>query len=600
MIFTNKILEQKVKSLPESFGVYQFIDKDGKIIYIGKAKKLRKRVLSYFNKNQTGKTKVLVSKINNLKHIVVKTEQDALLLENNLIKKYQPRYNILLKDDKTYPWICIKNEKFPRVFYTRNVVKDGSEYFGPYTSVMMVRTILDLIKQLFTIRTCKYNLSKENIKSGKFKVCLDYHIGNCKAPCVGKQLEQDYNNDILAIRNILKGNLNTVNTYLNKLMLKYAENLEFEKADIIKQKINIINKYQSKSVIVNPKINNVSVFSIIDDEKFAYVNYLKLVNGAVIQAYTAEIKKKLNEDINQILQFAIFDIRKRFDDKSNEIILPFLPEFKISDAKIIVPKIGDKLKLLELSKRNVMYFKNDKIKRRTNIDPNKNTNRKLEQLKKDLNLQVLPRYIEGFDNSNIQGTNPVASCVVFRDAKPSKKEYRHFKIKTVEGPNDFASMEEIIYRRYKRLIDENKALPDLIIIDGGKGQLNSAIKSLKKLKIFNRLAIIGIAKKLEEIFFPNDSFPLYLDKNSESLKIIQQVRNESHRFGIEFHRKLRSSSFIKSELENINGIGCKTIENLLSKYKSLENIKKKTKEELSLIVGKAKAEIITNYFKNSK
>jgi len=463
---------------------------------------------------------------------------------------------------------------------------------------MMVRTILDLIKQLFTIRTCKYNLSKENIKSGKFKVCLDYHIGNCKAPCIGKQLEQDYNNDILAIRNILKGNLNTVNTYLNKLMLKYAENLEFEKADIIKQKINIIDKYQSKSVIVNPKINNVSVFSIIDDEKFAYVNYLKLVNGAVIQAHTAEVKKKLDENMNQILQFAIFDIRKRFDDKSNEIILPFLPEFKISDAKIIVPKIGDKLKLLELSKRNVMYFKNDKIKRRTNIDPNKNTNRKLEQLKKDLNLQVLPRYIEGFDNSNIQGTNPVASCVVFRDTKPSKKEYRHFKIKTVEGSNDFASMEEIIYRRYKRLIDEKKDLPNLIVIDGGKGQLSSAVKSLKKLQIFDKLAIIGIAKKLEEIFFPNDSFPLYLDKNSESLKIIQHIRNESHRFGITFHRQLRSKNFIKSELENINGIGSKTIENLLSKFKSIENIKKKSEKELSLIIGKSKAKIIINYFKN--
>ena len=598
MILLNKILEQKIKSLPNSAGVYQFFDKSDKIIYIGKAKNLRKRVLSYFSKNQTGKTKVLVNKINDLKHIVVKTEQDALLLENNLIKKYQPRYNILLKDDKTYPWICIKKEPFPRVFYTRNVVKDGSEYFGPYTSVMMVRTLLDLIKQLFTIRTCKYNLNDKNIKNGKFKVCLDYHIGNCKAPCVGKQTKQDYNNDINAVRNILKGNLNSVNNYLKKLMSEYADNLEFEKAEIIKQKIKIIDKYQSKSTIVNTKINNVDVFSIIDDDKFAYVNYLKLINGAIIQAYTVEIKKKLNEDINQILQFAIFDIRKRFDSNSKEIILPFSPDFKIANAKIIVPKIGDKFKLLELSKRNVLYFKKDKIKHRTNIDPNKNTNRKLEQLKKDLNMQILPRHIEGFDNSNIQGTNPVASCVVFKNAKPSKKDYRHFKIKTVDGPNDFASMEEIVYRRYKRLIDENKKLPDLIIIDGGKGQLSSAVRSLTKLKIIDKITIIGIAKKLEEIFFPNDSFPLYLDKNSESLKLIQQVRNESHRFGIEFHRQLRSKNFIKSELENIKGIGNKTVDILLSKYKSLENIKKKTKEELSLIVGKTKAEIIINYFKN--
>lgn len=581
MNFTSKILEQAVKSLPLSPGVYQFFDKNGKIIYIGKAKKLRNRVLSYFNKNQVGKTKVLVSKIVDIEHIVVKTESDALLLENNLIKMYQPRYNIMLKDDKTYPWICIKKENFPRVFYTRNVVKDGSEYFGPYTSVMMVRTIIDLIKQLFYIRTCNHNLSYENIKNNKFKVCLDFHIGNCKAPCVAKQSKSEYDKDIEAIRNILKGNLFSVNKYLKKIMLEYSKKLDFEKADIVKQKINIINNYQSKSTIVNPKISNVDVFTIIDDEKYAYVNFLKLINGSIIQAHTVEVKKKLDEDVNQILQYAIFDLQKRFSSDSKEIILQFKPNFVFLNKKIVVPKIGDKLKLVELSKRNALYFKKDKLKRRTNIDPNKNINRKLEQLKKDLKLDSLPRHIEGFDNSNIQGTNPVASCVVFKNAKPSKNDYRHFKIKTVEGANDFASMEEVVYRRYKRLLYENKPLPNLIIIDGGKGQLSSAVKSLKKLNLFEKIAIIGIAKKLEEIFFPNDTYPLYLDKNSESLKVIQQIRNESHRFGITFHRQLRSKNFIKTELSDISGIGDKTIEELLTKYKSVDEIKKINKKELS-------------------
>lgn len=597
MNFTSKILEQAVKSLPLSPGVYQFFDKNGKIIYIGKAKKLRNRVLSYFNKNQVGKTKVLVSKIVDIEHIVVKTESDALLLENNLIKMYQPRYNIMLKDDKTYPWICIKKENFPRVFYTRNVVKDGSEYFGPYTSVMMVRTIIDLIKQLFYIRTCNHNLSYENIKNNKFKVCLDFHIGNCKAPCVAKQSKSEYDKDIEAIRNILKGNLFSVNKYLKKIMLEYSKKLDFEKADIVKQKINIINNYQSKSTIVNPKISNVDVFTIIDDEKYAYVNFLKLINGSIIQAHTVEVKKKLDEDVNQILQYAIFDLQKRFSSDSKEIILQFKPNFVFLNKKIVVPKIGDKLKLVELSKRNALYFKKDKLKRRTNIDPNKNINRKLEQLKKDLKLDSLPRHIEGFDNSNIQGTNPVASCVVFKNAKPSKNDYRHFKIKTVEGANDFASMEEVVYRRYKRLLYENKPLPNLIIIDGGKGQLSSAVKSLKKLNLFEKIAIIGIAKKLEEIFFPNDTYPLYLDKNSESLKVIQQIRNESHRFGITFHRQLRSKNFIKTELSDISGIGDKTIEELLTKYKSVDEIKKIDKKELSKIIGESRAEKIINYFR---
>ena len=596
MLYGSKILESKVKSLPDTPGVYQYLDKENTIIYIGKAKNLKKRVLSYFTKNQTGKTKILVKKIVDIKHFIVKTETDALLLENNLIKKYQPRYNVLLKDDKTYPWICIKNEAFPRVFQTRNIFKDGSIYFGPYTSVMMVRTILDLIKQLFSVRTCKHNLNEKNIINNKFKVCLDYHIGNCKAPCVGKQTTEDYNKDIAAIKEILKGNLSNVSKYLKSLMIEYSDKQEFEKANIIKEKLIVINNYQSKSTIVSNKINNVDVFSIIDDEKFGYVNYLKVVNGSIIQAHTVEIKKKLDEDINHILEIAIIDIRTRFESNSSEIILPFVPEFSLSDIKLTIPQRGDKLKLLELSKRNVLYFKKEKIKRLSNIDPNKNTNKKLEQIQKDLHLNVLPKHIEGFDNSNIQGTNPVASCVVFKDAKPSKRDYRHFKIKTVEGPNDFASMEEIIYRRYKRMLDEDKNLPNLIVVDGGKGQLSSAVKSLKRLNLFGKIPIIGIAKRLEEIFFPGDNIPLYLDKNSSTLKVIQHIRNESHRFGINFHRDLRSKELIKTELDQIKGIGPKTIEMLLTEFKSVKNIRLKTLNEIANIIGLSKAKNVYEYF----
>ncbi len=598
----NEHIKNIIKNLPDLPGVYQFFDNNGTIIYIGKAKKLKKRVSSYFSKNHddSPKTRILVRKIADIKHIIVKTETDALLLENNLIKKYQPRYNVLLKDDKTYPWICIKNENFPRVFQTRNVVKDGSLYFGPYTSVSTVRAILHLIKKIYKLRTCRLNLTDENIKKNKFKVCLEYHINNCKAPCVGKQSAEDYNSKIDQIKHILKGNVASVIKYLNDEMLQYASKLEFEKAQKLKETIELLKHYQSKSTVVNASINDADVFTISDDNKYAYINYMRIINGAVIQSYTNEIKKKLDENKEEILLQSIIEIRNKFNSTSKEIIVPFELNYNIENVKITVPKIGDKKKLLELSQRNVMYFHKDRKKHRENLDPQKNIKRKLEVIKNDLRLKELPYHIEGFDNSNIQGTNPVASCVVFKNAKPAKKEYRHFKIKTVEGPNDFASMEEIIFRRYKRMLDEEKSLPQLIVIDGGKGQLAAAVKSLKKLNIYGKTAVIGIAKKLEEIYYPNDSYPLLLDKNSETLKLIQHIRNEAHRFGITFHRDLRSKNFITTELDNIKGIGSQTKQKLLTEFKTINNIKNANFEEISKLVGKHRAELIINYFNKTQ
>ncbi len=590
-------LKNIINTLPETHGIYQFSDKNETIIYIGKAKNLKKRVSSYFNKTQENiKTRILVRKIENITHIIVKTESDALLLENNLIKKHQPRYNVMLKDDKTYPWICIKNEPFPRVFQTRNILKDGSTYFGPYTSVMMVRTILDLIKKLFQIRNCKLNLSSENIKLGKYKVCLEYHIKNCLAPCINKQTEDDYNNTITQITDILKGNISNVQKYLKDLMQEYASNLNFEKAQTIKEKLTILEKYQSKSTIVSPTIKDVDVFAISDDETFAFINYLKVVNGSVIQAHTVEIKKKLDETKDELLPRAIIEIREKFFSTTKEIIVQFIPSFSIEDVQFIVPKIGDKKKLLDLSIRNVLSYHKEIKTRQENLNPEKNLIRKLEVIKSDLRLFNLPYHIEGFDNSNISGTNPVAACVVFKNAKPSKNDYRHFKIKTVEGPNDFASMEEIIYRRYKRLLDENQSLPQLIVIDGGKGQLNAALNSIDKLNLRGKIAIIGIAKKLEEIYYPNDSTPLYLSKTSETLKLIQHIRDEAHRFGITFHRNLRSKDFIKTELQNIKGLGSKTIQKLLTEFKSVTKIKTLSISELEPLIGKQKAEIVFKYF----
>ncbi|THV61468.1 excinuclease ABC subunit UvrC [Flagellimonas alvinocaridis] len=593
---SNPSINVQISVLPNNPGVYQFYDKEGKILYVGKAKDLKKRVSSYFNKKQEyGKTRVLVKKIHSIKHIVVATESDALLLENNLIKKLLPRYNVLLKDDKSYPWICIKNERFPRVFPTRKLIKDGSEYYGPYTSMKTVRTLLDMIKGLYPLRTCNYDLSADKVDAGKYKVCLEYHLGNCLGPCEGLQTEEEYHGQIEDIRHIIKGNFKSSLQSFKQQMKDFAEKMEFEKAQRVKDKIDILENYQAKSTVVNPKINNVDVFSIISDETYAYVNFLQLSHGSIIRSHTLEIKKKLDETDEELLQLAITEIRQRFKSTSKEIYLPF-PVSVEENLKVTLPKLGDKRRILELSERNARFFRQDKLKQIKITDPDRHTKRIMAQMKSDLRLTVEPVHIECFDNSNIQGSNPVAACVVFKDGKPSKKDYRHFNIKTVEGPDDFASMEEVVYRRYKRLLNEEEPLPQLIVIDGGKGQLSSALKSLDALDLRGKIAIIGIAKRLEEIYFPEDPVPLYLDKRSETLKIIQQLRNEAHRFGITHHRNKRSKGAIGSELENIEGIGKKTTEQLLKSFKSVKRIKEASIESLAESVGEAKAQKIYKSF----
>ena len=596
----NPDLDLQLKTLPSQPGVYQYYDKDGGILYIGKAKNLKKRVSSYFTKNHDyGKTKVLVKKIASVKHIVVTSETDALLLENNLIKKYQPRYNVMLKDDKTYPWICIKKESFPRVFLTRNVIRDGSEYFGPYTSVRTAKALLSLIKELYPLRTCAYDLSKKNIENKKYKVCLEYHIKNCKGACESLQLETDYIEDIKEIKNIIKGNFKDSLQKFNSLMLKFAANTEFEEAQKIKEKIDLLSNYQAKSTVVNPSITNVDIFSIISDESFAYVNFFKVNNGAIIQSHTTEIKKKLDEDDKQLLELAVIEIRQRFNSQSKEIYTPF--NINVGDTvKITVPKLGDKKRIVDLSLRNAKYYRQERFKQIKIVDPDRHTKRIMAQMQKDLRLSVEPRHIECFDNSNIQGTNPVGSCVVFKNGKPSKKDYRKFNIKTVEGPDDFGSMVEVVHRRYKRLLVEGEELPQLIIIDGGKGQLSSALKSLDVLGLRKKIAIIGIAKRLEEIFYPEDPIPLYLDKKSETLKIIQQLRNEAHRFAIAFHRNKRSKSAIQTELEQIPGIGKQTVINLLKYFKSAKRVGDATIDELEKIVGNSRATKVYNHYHNDK
>ena len=588
----NTALDIQLKTLPSSPGVYQYYDENGTIIYVGKAKNLKKRVSSYFTKtHDNGKTRVLVKKIKDIKHIVVDTETDALLLENNLIKKYQPRYNVLLKDDKSYPWICIKKERFPRVFQTRRLIKDGSEYFGPYTSVKTVYTLLELIRGLFPLRTCNYDLSQNKIDSGKYKVCLEYHLVNCK----GYETETEYRLSINAIREILKGNFKDSLSQFKNQMQKLAQEMHFEEAQKIKEKIEILENYQAKSTIVNPKISNVDVFSIVSDESYAYVNFLQLSYGSIIRSHTLELKKKLQEADKDLLELAITEIRQRFNSESKEIYVPFKVDLGES-IKTTIPKLGDKKHILDLSLRNAKYYRLDQLKQVKITDPDRHVNRIMAQMKSDLRLSEEPRHIECFDNSNIQGTNPVAACVVFKNGKPSKKDYRHFNIKTVEGPDDFASMTEVVLRRYKRLLEEDQPLPQLIIIDGGKGQLSASLKSLDDLNLRGKIAIIGIAKRLEELYYPNDPIPLYLDKKSETLKIIQQLRNEAHRFGIEHHRNKRSKSALNTELETIPGIGEKTIIELLKHFKSAKRVSFAKMDELEDVIGVSKSKKIYNYY----
>jgi excinuclease ABC subunit C len=590
-------LKKQVSVLPEQPGIYQYFDNTGKIIYVGKAKNLKKRISSYFvGTSDSRKTAMLVRNIAEIKHLIVETEQDALLLENNLIKKYQPRYNIRLKDDKTYPWIVVKNEHFPRVFLTRNVVRDGSSYFGPYTSAFAVRTLLDLFKRLYKLRNCKYNFTSENIEARKFKVCLEYHIGNCLGPCESLQSEADYNQYIDQICDILKGNITGVIKYLRELMKKFAQEYLFEEAAQIKEKVEILDKFRSKSTVVSSTITDVDVFGIDVVERSAFVNYLKVINGAIVQMYTTEIKKALDESPEELLAYAIVDIRQKIFSNARELLVPFDPGITLEQVEFKIPVRGDKKKLIDLSVRNAKYYRMEKEKQLVLSTPQQSTSRILETIKKDLQLKELPVQIECFDNSNLQGTNPVAACVVFKNAKPAKSEYRHFNIKTVEGPNDFASMEEIVYRRYKRQIEEGRLLPQLIIIDGGKGQLGMALNALEKLNLRGKIAIIGIAKKLEEIFFPGDSVPLYLDKSSETLKVIQQARDEAHRFGITFHRTKRSRNFIKSQLEDIPGIGEKTIQYLLREFKSVENLKNQPYHTVASQIGDSKASKIFSFF----
>lgn len=589
-------VELHLKTLPVSPGIYQYFDKDGKLLYVGKAKNLKKRVLSYFTKkHDNGRIRTMVKKIHEIKHIVVETEQDALLLENSLIKEYQPRYNVMLKDDKSYPWICIKNERFPRVFPTRRLIKDGSEYYGPYTSMKTVRTLLDLIKSLYKLRTCNYDLSKEKVDAGKYKVCLEFHLGNCEGPCENRQSEANYHEHIEHIRQIVKGDFKESLQRFREKMKSHAQAMEFEEAQRIKEKLDILEGYQAKSTVVNPKISNVDVFSIISDEGFGYVNFLQIAHGAIIRSHTLELKKRLDESDKELLELGIVEIQQRFDHNSQELYVPFAVH--IGDQyKITVPKLGDKKRILELSERNAKYYRMERFKQTKIVDPDRHTNRIMAQMKVDLRLQQEPRHIECFDNSNIQGTNPVAACVVFKNGKPSKKDYRKFTIKTVEGPDDFASMEEVVFRRYRRLVAEGEPLPQLIIVDGGKGQLSSGVKALEALNLRGKIAIIGIAKRLEELFYPGDTIPLYLDKKSETLKIIQQLRNEAHRFGITFHRNKRSNAALGTELDTIKGIGEKTIIDLLKHYRSVSKVKTASKKSLTEVIGPAKAAIIYKHY----
>ncbi|MDP1726360.1 MAG: excinuclease ABC subunit UvrC [Bacteroidota bacterium] len=595
-------LKSIISSLPESPGIYKYYDSDQHLIYIGKAKNLKKRVNSYFTKNhhENRKTAVMVGKICDIQYTLVETEMDALLLENSLIKQYQPRFNISLKDDKTYPSLCIKNEHFPRIFATRQPVKDGSEYFGPYTSGHMMHTILDLIKASYPLRNCTFNLSEANIKSHKFKACLEYDIGNCLAPCIALQTEADYVQNVKEIKSILKGNLAEVKNRFKVLMKKASDELKFEEASRYKRKLELLENYQSRSTIVNDIKHDIDIFSIVSDEKFAFANYLKVSNGIIIQTQTFEIKKKLDESNEEMLSLAIAEVRDKYGSNSKEIIVPFELDWQDEHITITVPKIGEKKKLLDLSMKNAMYYKKEKMSQYEKLNPDFKVERILNQMKTDLRLTELPAHIECFDNSNLQGTNPVSACVVFKDAKPSKKDYRHFIPTTVVGPDDFATMREVVFRRYRGLLEEKQPLPNLIIIDGGKGQLSAAIESLKELNIYGKIPILGIAKRLEELYFPEDDLPLYIDKKSETLKIIQQLRDEAHRFGITHHRKRRNKNTLITELENIKGIGPSTAKLLLQELKSVKKIRETKQSELREIIGTTKAKLVWAFFNTVK
>src|SRR5690554_217281 len=582
--------------IPDQPGCYQFVDEKGTVIYVGKAKNLKRRVTSYFNKNHDHpKTRILVRKIKNIKYIVVNSEEDTLLLENNLIKKLRPRYNVLLKDDKSYPSIVIKNEFFPRVFKTRNIVKDGSKYYGPYTSIQSVNALLEIVRKVYKIRTCRLNLAPEKISEGKYSVCLEYHINRCKGPCEGLQSLDDYNKNVSEINEILKGNVGIIEKRIREKMHTLADELKFEEANDLKEKLVLIQNFKEKSQVVSNINYNLDVYSIAEDESSAYINYLHVVNGGVNQAYTFEYKKKLNESKEELLGLGIVEMRYRFNSTSKEIIVPFFPDINLKDVEFIIPKIGDKKKLLALSEKNVKQYKIDRLKKSEMLNPDQRATRILNRVKKDLQLKELPWQIECFDNSNIQGTNPVAACVVFKKAKPSKKDYRHFNIKSVVGADDYASMREVIERRYSRLLNEGEKLPQLIVVDGGKGQLHAAADSLRKIGLYGKMGLIGIAERLEEIYFPEDSIPLYIDKNSETLKLIQQLRDEAHRFGLSHHRQKRSKAQISSELDSIKGIGSVTKKKLLSTFKSIKRMKEADEIEIENAVGKSKAKIIINW-----
>ena len=586
-----------LKTLPETPGVYQYFDEAGTLLYVGKAKNLKKRVSSYFTKeHDNARLRLLVKKIVEIKTIKVNSELDALLLENNLIKSLKPRYNINLRDDKTYPWITLKTERFPRLFATRKHIKDGSEYFGPYANPKTMYFLLDLIKQMYPLRNCSLNLSKENIDKQKFRPCLEFHIGRCKAPCVNKQTSEDYDENINEIRQIIKGDLGFALRDLKVKMNQAANRYDFEIAENIKNKIDALSAYQSKSTIVHPSITNIDVINIISDDKNAYAHYFKIINGAIIHAQTIELKKKIDESDEELLLFAIIEFRNRFNSLSKEILVPFAPEISLPDCDYVIPKIGDKKQLLDLCYKNALAYKQEREKQIALTDPDKHTDRIMNQMMKDLRMKEQPRRIEGFDNSNIQGHFAVSAMPVFINGKPAKNEYRHFTVKTVDGPNDFATMEEVITRRYTRVIEEKLPMPQLIVIDGGKGQLGAAVESLKKLNLMGKVTVIGIAKRLEEIYFPNDSLPLYLDKRSETLKIIQQIRDEAHRFGITHHRNKRSKETFKTELNNIKGISDKTAEKLLIELKSVNTIQQTRLEDLEKHIGKAKAKLVYYYF----